>query len=121
MTFTQRPAEVTTILKTICSGADAKISTQLEAYIAKLEANQPDRPHEITEILNVIGSHYTVGLQTLLEKYLSKLESTQQPVKDVAVYDPNNPPVWSHQRTVERQLHLQKRAFEKANNRQHRF
>jgi hypothetical protein len=119
MTFINRPASVTTILKTICSGPDIKISTQLEAYIADLEAKQPDRPHEITAILSVIGSHYTVGLQSLLEDYISDLEAKQQPVsqlKNPAAFEANNAPVWSHQQTVARQLHRQERALRKANN-----
>ncbi len=117
MTFTHRPSEVTTILKTICSGADIKISTQLETYIVNLEAKQPNRPREITEILSVIGSHYTVGLQALLEDYIAKLEATQQPTAQTqteTALEANTLPAWSHQRTLERQLHRQERAFKKA-------
>lgn len=119
MTFINRPASVTTILKTICSGPDTQISAQLEAYIAGLEAKQPDRPHEITEILSVIGSHYTVGLQSMLEDYISDLEAKQQPVSQAqnpAVPEANHAPAWSHEQTAARELHRQERAVRKANN-----
>jgi len=109
-----RPTPITTILKTISSGPDTAISAQLETYIADLEAKQPDRPKAITEILSVIGSRYTVDAQTSLEAYIANLEAKQQPitpVKKSVAFEANNPPVWSQQRTAEREQHRHERAL----------
>ena len=110
-----RPTPITTILNTVSSGSDAAISTQLETYIADLEAKQPDRPKAIIEILSMIGSRYTVDLQAVLETYIANLEAKQQtaaPLKALPpALDPNNPPVWSHQRTAEREQHRRERAL----------
>ena len=109
-----RPIPITTILNTISSGSDRAISAQLETYIADLEAKQPDRPKAITEILSMIGSHYTVDLQAVLETYIANLEAKQQPitqVKNQVAFEANNPPVWSQQRTAEREQHRQERAL----------
>jgi len=109
-----RPTPITTILKTISSGPDAAISTQLETYIADLEAKQPDRPKAITEILSVIGTHYTVDVQAALEAYIADLEAKQQPitqVKNQAAFKANDLPVWSQQRTAEREQHRHERAL----------
>jgi hypothetical protein len=106
-----RPTPITTILNTISSGSDAAVSTQLETYITDLEAKQPDRPKAITEILSMIGSRYTVDSQAVLESYIANLEAKQRPIKNQAAFDANNPPIWSQQRTAEREQHRHERAL----------
>jgi hypothetical protein len=55
-----------------------------------------------------------------LEAYISDLEAKQQAVppeqKQTFVWDPNNPPLWSHQHQVEREQHRREQALKKKNN-----
>ena len=119
MTHIDRPTQITTILKTIGSGADAEIRAELETYITDLEAKQPDRPTRIAAILRTIGSGYTADIAISLEAYISDLEARQQavlPGADHTSWDPDNSPAWSHQRSVEREQHRRERAVKKINN-----
>jgi hypothetical protein len=120
MKHIDRPTQITTILKTIGSGAAGEIRTELEKYIADLEAKQPDRPGRITTILKDIGTRYPADTGISLEAYISDLEAKQQAVlpgnNHTPSWDPDNPPVWSHQRSMQREQHRQERALKKLNN-----
>jgi hypothetical protein len=115
-----RPTQITTILKTICSEDDTAISAELETYIADLEAKQPIRPARVAAILRTIGSQYPADMEISLEAYISDLEARQQadlPGNDhTPSWDPDNPPIWSNQRQVEREQHRRERALRKQNN-----
>jgi hypothetical protein len=93
--------QITSILKAISLGDGAKISAELESYIAELEAKQPHRPAHITAILSTIRSQYPADMEVSLETYISNLEEKQQAIVPSAnhssSWDPNNPPRWSHQ------------------------
>jgi hypothetical protein len=113
-----RPTQITTILSTICTGDAAESGAELEAYIADLEAKQPHRPTRITAILRTIGSQYPAGTGILLEEYISNLEAKQQamqPSDRTPSRDPNNPPVWSHQRSVQRAQQRREHALKMRN------
>ena len=116
MTLANRPTAITTILRNLDSGGDTTLSANLEAYIANLESRQPDRPAHITAILQKIRSQYAdMGLT--LETYLTNLEANQQPVqKETLVWDEENPPAWSHERSERRKEHRRVRAMYKRNN-----
>ena len=113
MTLANRPTAITTILRNLDSGGDAALSANLEAYIAELESRQQDRPAHITAILQKIGSQYAdMGLT--LETYLSNLEANQQLIQtETPAWDEENPPVWSHERAMQRKHHRQERALRK--------
>lgn len=115
-----RPTQITEILRALSLADSQKISAELAAYIADLEAKQPERPAQIAEILRTIASQYPVDIATALETYISTLESRQQAIAPNTapplVWDRNNPPVWSHQRSVERDQHRRERALKKQNN-----
>ena len=119
MKHIDRPIQISTILKTMSAGDDAEVRTQLEIYIADLEAKQPDRPMRIAAILKDIGAHYPADVKAALEAYISDLEARQQavlPDNDLApTWDPKNPPVWSHERSVQRDRHIRKHALKKQN------
>ncbi len=111
-----RPTPITTVLNTISADAHSE-TTELESYIANLEALQQDRPSRINEILSMIGSQYSVDVQAILEAYISNLEGKQYAVppsnKRTASLELNNLPVWSHQRTLERERHHKEHALTK--------
>jgi hypothetical protein len=115
-----RPARITTVLQTIEAGDTPKISAELEAYIANLEARQPDRPVRIAAILGTIGTQYPAELQMTLDTYISSLEARQQVVLSGTnrslVLNSEHPPVWSQQRTIERERRRRERASQKLNN-----
>jgi hypothetical protein len=120
MKYIDRPTQITTILKDIFSGVDAEISAELETYIADLEARQPIRPVRIAATMSIIRSQYPDETGISLEAYISGLEARQQAVLPgngfTPSWDPQNPPVWSQQRSTERKQHRQKRALQKQNN-----
>jgi hypothetical protein len=107
-----RPTPITTLLQTL----ESALRTDLEAYIADLEAKQPIRPARIAEILQLMDSQSTSASVPLLEASLMELEVKQQyQIPVVPTWDPQNPPVWSQQRTRERELRRQERALKKQN------
>jgi hypothetical protein len=117
MKHLERPAQISSILQTIYSRDEAEISTELEAYIADLEAKQPDRPSRIADILRNIDSQYSADIGSALESYISDLEARQQTFRSknyqTSTWDPKNPPIWSHQHQVEREQHRRKQALQK--------
>jgi hypothetical protein len=119
MKAVDRPTQITTFLKTVSSKDDGEIRTELETYIADLEAKQPDRPTRIAAILRTIGSQYPADVRAFLEDYVSDLEARQQTVlpggNHIPAWDPNNPPIWSHERSVQRDHHIREHAWKKQN------
>jgi hypothetical protein len=119
MKHIDRPIQISTILKTMSSGDDTKVRAELETYIADLEAKQPDRPMRITAILKDIGAHYPADMRAALEVYVSDLEARQQAVLPdnnlTPTWDTKNPPVWSHERSVQRDRHHREQALKKHN------
>ena len=71
-----RPEQIDIILNSL----DAEMTTQLETYIADLEAKQPDRPPKITKWLKEVAQRHSTEAMATLEAYLSQLEANQQPV-----------------------------------------
>jgi hypothetical protein len=120
MNHLDRPKQIATILRTIGSGIHPEMGAELERYITELEAKQPNRPTQVAEILETISSQYPAEMQSALEAYIANLEAKQQSgllaSNHAALRDPNNPPVWSHQRTVQREQHRRERALKKQNN-----
>ena len=114
MTYHKRPVQIDSILKTLDSGDEADFGTELETYIAELEAKQPVRPSRIVTILVNIGSQYPVEMKAHLDAYITDLEAKQQvqleEENEVQAYDPENPPVWSYERFMRRQKRRQERA-----------
>lgn len=120
MTQITRPTQIATLLQTLTEGDGKALGTELETYIADLEAKQPDRPTRITAILKAIGATHPADIMAILETYVVALEVKQQPAPSNTIqaplWDPNNPPVWSHQRQVEREQRRRERAVKKLNN-----
>jgi hypothetical protein len=120
MTQITRPSQIAAVLRTLSSGDGKALGTELETYIAELEAKQPDRPTRITAILQSIGAWHPADIMTALETYILALEAKQHSAPSDTIqtplWDPNNPPVWSHQREVERQQRRRERALKKLNN-----
>ena len=116
MKHLERPAQISTILQTIYSRDEAESSTELEAYIADIEAKQPDRPSRIADILRNIESQYPADISASLEAYISNLEARQQTFRSenyqTSTWDPKNPPIWSHQHQIEREQHRRKQAMQ---------
>jgi hypothetical protein len=87
--------------------------------IRKHKMKQPHRPAQIAMILKTISSAYPVDVGAALEAYISDLETRQQAVlpghDQTSSWDPNNPPIWSHQRSLERDQHRRERALKKQN------
>lgn len=113
-----RPEQIETILNSL-DAAD-ELTKELEIYIADLEAKQPDRPSRITSLLQEVESRYSAEAKVSLEAYISELEANQQPVPPNNTlkpqFDPDNPPRWSHQRSVERAQRRWMRAQRKQDN-----
>jgi hypothetical protein len=67
--------------------------------------------------LKTIDSQYPADVSASLEAYISNLEANQQAVglanNHTLSWDPNNPPVWSHQRQVAREQHRREHALQK--------
>jgi len=73
-----RPERISTTLNSL--DIDGEMRTELEAYIADLEAKQPIRPIRIAKILEVVNSQFSGEADASLESYISKLEANQQTV-----------------------------------------
>lgn len=116
MKSSNRPTPVTAVLNTLSTDAHSE-TAELESYITNLEALQQDRPSRINDILSMIGSQYSVDVQAILEAYISILEGkpSAAPLSDksTASSELNNLPVWSHQRTIERERHHKEHALAK--------
>jgi len=109
-----RPEQIDEILKAL---DDSAVTTELKTYIADLEAKQPDRPSRVTRCLEEVALHHSTEAIASLEAYLSELEAHQQPVTSLQSRpDPDNPPRWSHQRSVEREQRRRGRALRKQEN-----
>lgn len=79
---------------------------------------QSDRPAQIVAFLNTMAANYPADIASL-EAYIAGLEAGQQTVTAnniLSLWDPENPPEWSHQRTVERAKRRRERALRKLNN-----
>ncbi|MBZ0276709.1 MAG: hypothetical protein K8I60_11215 [Anaerolineae bacterium] len=77
-----------------------------------------DRPTQITTILNRMAADDPAD-KASLEAYIANLEAKQRAVtanKVLSLWDPENPPAWSHQRTLEREKRRWERALRKRNN-----
>ena len=116
MKYISRPTPITTVLNTISADANSE-TAELESYIANLEAQQQDRHSRISEILSMIGSQYSVDVQAILEEYISSLETKQLAAMSTNEHkvslDLKNLPVWSHQRTLERERNHKEHALAK--------
>lgn len=111
----ERPTRIMTILDTIRAEDGANLSAELDAYIADLEAKQPQRPTRIAAILTIIDSQYPVNVRTSLEAYVSDLEARQQttPHSNGDFAPSSSTLYW---RGVERQLRRRLRTLRKQNN-----
>ncbi len=76
-----------------------------------------ERPAQITKILKTIDSQYPADISASLEAYISNLEARQQTFRSgnfqTSTWDPENPPIWSHQHQVAREQHRRKQALQK--------
>ena len=71
------------------------------------------RPSEITALLTTIKSGYS-DIGDTLEAYIANLEANQATAsnkKQSNEWDPEHPPYWSHQRSVQRAQRRQQRAL----------
>jgi hypothetical protein len=73
-----RPEQIDSILNSL--GTEDVLITELQTYIADLEAKQPDRPSSITRCLEEVALHQSAETMASIEAYLSELEAHQQPV-----------------------------------------
>jgi len=106
-----RPEQIDSILNSLYS--DDNIVTELETYIADLEAKQPDRPTSITRCLEEVEFHHSAEAMASLEAYLSVLEANQQPVPPGKVPVSSESLYW---RSVRREEERKARALRKQNN-----
>ena len=114
MTHTTRPTQITEILKAIDSDYPADIGISLEAYLADLEAKQPERPAQISEILNTIDSDHPLDMGIFLQGYVSDLEARQEaksPRKGASSRDTE----WLYTHAGERKQQHRARALRKQN------
>ena len=79
MTQTQRPPEITAILEKVIAEYPADMVATLEAYLADLEARQPDQLAAITTILKTIIADLPLDASAALIAYVARLEAGQQP------------------------------------------
>jgi len=105
-----RPEQFDSILNTL--DYDDETMTVLQAYIADLEAKQPNRPRQITTILKDIELHYTAEIGASLEAYLSELEANQQPLP-LGKSESTESRYW---RSVRREKERKARVLRKQNN-----
>ena len=119
MSHIDRPTQISAFLKTLSLEGGAESSAELTTYLEDLEAKQPDRPAQIAETLRSIGARYPPDIVGSLEAYIARLESSQLPVKPSSSrqsWDPANPPIWSHERSKQREHRRNIRAMQKLNN-----
>ena len=117
MTRATRPTQITTILKAIETEYPDDVGTTLEAYIADLEAKQPERPSQIDSILQTIDSDHPLDMGLFLEGYVSDLEAKQQtrPArKGLSSRDPE----WLYTHAAKRKQQHRARALRKQSNAQ---
>ncbi|GAB4528992.1 MAG: hypothetical protein OHK0046_48500 [Anaerolineae bacterium] len=114
-----RPEQVNSALNSV--GTDHENTTGLEMYRAGLETNPPDRPTRIISLLQDVEACCSTEAKVSLEAYITQLEANQlvaaapDDLPDLW-FDRENPPRWSHQRSLEREQRQRVRALRKHNN-----
>ena len=106
-----RPEQMDSILNSLVT--EDELITELQAYIADLEAKQPDRPSRITKCLEEIALRHPAETMASLEAYLSELEAHQQPVPLGKVAHSSTELYW---RSVRREKERKARALRRQNN-----
>ena len=80
---------------------------------------QINRPAQITAILKKMDSDYSTEAETFLETYISSLEAKEQlgpsGKAPQVQWDLDNPPLWSHERAMQRQQHRRERVTRSLN------
>ncbi len=111
MKVRNRPEQIDNILNSLAP--DDETMTELQTYIADLEAKQPDRPERIIAVLKDIAARYPAEAMAFLEAYLSELEANQQSVPPDKAPLPTESPYW---RSVRREKERKARALRRKNN-----
>ena len=111
MKLKARPEQIDAILNSL--DPDDETMTELQKYIADLEAKQPDRPSRITRCLEEVELHHSAEAVASLEAYLSELEANQQPVPFGKVAPSTTELYW---RSVRREKERKARALRRQNN-----
>jgi hypothetical protein len=111
-----RPEQIDSILNDLNS--DDETTTELRAYIADLEAKQPERPAQIAAILAKVGARYSAEVEASLEVYISQLEANQQSTPPDKKADSTTDRYW---RSVKRDKEHKARALQKQNNARRNF
>jgi hypothetical protein len=79
--------------------------------------NPIERPSKITASLKIIEAELPADIVASLEAYIEALEANQVDLspddKGLSITETNIPPIWSHQRTMEREAHRHERALRK--------
>jgi hypothetical protein len=104
-----RPEQIDGILNAL--DPDDEKMTVLQAYIADLEAKQPDRPAQIAAILAKVMARYSAETGASLEVYISQLEANQQGTQPGKKSDSTTDRYW---RSVRREKEHQMRASMRA-------
>ncbi len=75
------------------------------------------RNEQIDIILEKVKSQLPYEMGVKLEKYISNLEANQNDLQgnDIALWDSENPPIWSHAMYVQRAQRIHERAIKKRN------
>jgi hypothetical protein len=79
----ERPSQIAKILETVVLEYPADVVATLEAYLADLEARQPDQLEPITAILKTIAADLPLDAGASLTAYIAFLEARQLPVQAV--------------------------------------
>lgn len=76
-----------------------------------------ERPSKITASLKIIEAEFPADLVASLEAYIEALEANQRhlPLDDasLSIAERSIPPIWSHQRMMEREAHIRERVLRK--------
>jgi hypothetical protein len=112
MKLRARPEQIDEILNSL--DTDDETMTELQKYIADLEAKQPDRPSRIIRCLEEVELHHSAEVVASLEAYLSELEANQQPVPLGNKTKVSNESRYWH--SVRREKERKARALRKQNN-----
>ena len=71
---------------------------------------QTDRSTQISETLKNISLQSPADIGASLKAYIAELDAKQQTAAKASIWDLENPPVWSHERAMQRSNHHEERA-----------
>jgi hypothetical protein len=76
-----------------------------------------ERPSKITASLKIIEAEFPADIAASLEAYIEALEANQRNLlpddTGLSIPETSIPPIWSHQRMMEREAHIHERVLKK--------